>query len=231
MSLLHEWLEYLDQWVGRGAYVYGAQGQRADEVGNVKTWIEHKSKSRETAKRAWAFYQQLTELLEPEEVRFFDCSGLAMYFFQNLKKISKTDVSANGLWRGCTALKKSELKPGDFVFIDTNGRKTHVGYVARDGQVVEARASGYGVEKFPLGARPWTHYGRSKWLKSEIEGEAPLEPPARERTVEQWQLILLTWDPSSLPTFGADGKYGPETDAALRALMEDAEAFRQEHTR
>ena len=85
MGLLNEWLDYLEQWVGRGAYVYSAQGQRANEVGNVKAWIERKSKSRETAKRAWSFYQQLTEELEPSEVRFFDCSGLAMWFFQDLK--------------------------------------------------------------------------------------------------------------------------------------------------
>ena len=50
MGLLNEWLDYLEQWVGRGAYVYSAQGQRANEVGNVKAWIERKSKSRETAK-------------------------------------------------------------------------------------------------------------------------------------------------------------------------------------
>ena len=233
MGLLNEWLDYLEQWVGRGAYVYGAQGQRANEVGNVKAWIERKSKSRETAKRAWSFYQQLTEELEPSEVRFFDCSGLAMWFFQDLKRVTKSDASANGLWRGCTALKKSALKPGDFTFIDTDGRKTHVGYVARNGQEVEARASGYGVEMLPLNARPWTHFGRSKWLKSEIESEVPLPdvPADAKRTVEEWQKILLLWDPNCLPTFGADGKYGDETDAALRAMIEDAEAFRRANGR
>lgn len=99
--------------------------------------------------------------------------------------------------------------------------------------MVEARASGYGVEMLPLNARPWTHFGRSKWLKSEIESEAPLPdvPADAKRTVEEWQKILLLWDPNCLPTFGADGKYGDETDAALRAMIEDAEAFRRANGR
>ena len=74
---------------------------------------------------------------------------------------------------------------------------------------------------------------RSKWLKSEIESEAPLPdvPADAKRTVEEWQKILLLWDPNCLPTFGADGKYGDETDAALRAMIEDAEAFRRANGR
>lgn len=226
VSLLSEWLDYLEAQVGRGVYVYGAQGQRATEVGDVDAWIDRRSTSESTAKKAQKYYRQKAAEIGAENIRFFDCSGLAMYFFQNLKGISKNDASANTLWLGCKQISKADLKPGDFVFIDTDGRKTHIGYVARDGQVIEARASGYGVEVYPQQSRPWTHFGRHKWLRDEIEGnESTVQVP--QRTVAQWQRLLLVYDPMCLPKYGADGDYGAETDAAMVALIKDAEAFRE----
>lgn len=226
VSLLSEWLDYLEAQVGRGVYVYGAQGQRATEVGDVDAWIDRRSTSESTAKKAQKYYRQKAAEIGAENIRFFDCSGLAMYFFQNLKGISKSDASANTLWLGCKQILKSDLKPGDFVFIDTDGRKTHIGYVARDGQIVEARASGYGVEVYPQQARPWTHFGRHKWLRDEIEENETVEQ-APQRTVKQWQRLLLVYDPMCLPKYGADGDYGAETDAAMVKLIKDAEAFRE----
>lgn len=228
VSLLDEWLDYLEAQVGRGVYVYGAQGQRATEVGDVDAWIDRRSTSESTAKKAQKYYRQKAAEIGAENIRFFDCSGLAMYFFQNLKGISKNDASANTLWLGCKQIPKADLKPGDFVFIDTDGRKTHIGYVARDGQIIEARASGYGVEVYPQQSRPWTHCGRHKWLRDEIEGNETVEQ-VPQRTVKQWQRLLLVYDPMCLPEYGADGDYGAETDAALVALIKDAEAFRNAH--
>lgn len=226
VSLLSEWLDYLEAQIGRGVYVYGAQGQRATEVGDVGAWIDRRSTSESTAKKAQKYYRQKASEIGAENIRFFDCSGLAMYFFQNLKGISKNDASANTLWLGCKQIHKADLKPGDFVFIDTDGRKTHIGYVARDGQIIEARASGYGVEVYPQQSRPWTHFGRHKWLRDEIEGnESTVQVP--QRTVAQWQRLLLVYDPMCLPKHGADGDYGAETDAAMVALIKDAEAFRE----
>ena len=228
VGLLSEWLDYLEAQVGRGVYVYGAQGQKATEVGDVDAWIDRRSTSESTAKKAQKYYRQKEAEIGAENIRFFDCSGLAMYFFQNLKGISKNDASANTLWLGCKQIPNADLKPGDFVFIDTDGRKTHIGYVARDGQIIEARASGYGVEVYPQQARPWTHFGRHKWLRDEIEGNETTEQ-APQRTVKQWQRLLLVYDPMCLPKYGADGDYGAETDAALVALIKDAEAFRNAH--
>lgn len=226
VSLLSEWLDYLEAQVGRGVYVYGAQGQKATEVGDVDAWIDRRSTSESTARKAQKYYRQKAAEIGAENIRFFDCSGLAMYFFQNLKGVSKNDASANTLWLGCKQIPKADLKPGDFAFIDTDGRKTHIGYVARDGQVVEARSSGYGVEVYPQQSRPWTHFGRHKWLRDEIEGnESTVQAP--QRTVAQWQRLLLVYDPMCLPKYGADGDYGAETDAAMVALIKDAEAFRE----
>lgn len=226
VSLLSEWLDYLEAQIGRGVYVYGAQGQKATEVGDVDAWIDRRSTSESTAKKAQKYYRQKEAEIGAENIRFFDCSGLAMYFFQNLKGVSKNDASANTLWLGCKQISKSDLKPGDFVFIDTDGRKTHIGYVARDGQVIEARSSGYGVEVYPQQSRPWTHCGRHKWLRDEIEGNgSTVQVP--QRTVKQWQRLLLVYDPMCLPKYGADGDYGAETDAAIVQLIKDAEAFRE----
>ena len=229
--MLNEWLRYLDAQVAHGVYLWGGQGQHVRDVGDVYGYISRKAQSGDHAKRVWSFYQKLRAVTD--EIRFFDCSGLAMYFFQNLRGVSKNDASANGLWGGCAKIKKTDLKPGDMVFMDTAGRKTHIGYVARDGQVIEARSSGYGVEKNPLSARPWTHYGRHKWLKDAIEAgdadapDAPQKPNLATRTVKQWQSLLLIYDPACLPKYGADGKYGDETDQAVCKLLADLNALRE----
>jgi hypothetical protein len=232
--MLGEWLEYLENQVGHGVYLWGGQGKHVEDVADVRRYIYNKAQDDERAARVWKFYQTLSKV--ESDIRFFDCSGLAMYFFQNLHGITKSDTTAHGLWGGCTALKMSELRPGDFVFKKSGGETTHIGYVALDGDIIEARGSGHGVVKRPIDAGEWTHYGRHKWLKAEIEGGAgatvakkeTVEETEAKRTVKQWQNLLLLWDSKCLPKYGADGDYGKETDAAVCALIKALQALRKE---
>jgi hypothetical protein len=229
--MLKEWLEYLENQVGHGVYLWGGQGKHVEDVADVRRYIYDKAQDDERAARVWKFYQTLSKV--ESDIRFFDCSGLAMYFFQNIHGITKSDTTAHGLWSGCTALKMSELRPGDFVFKQSGGKMTHIGYVTLDGEIIEARGSGHGVVKRPIDAGEWTHYGRHKWLKAEIEGgaaaaEKPVAKPAAKRTVKQWQSLLLMWNASCLPRYGADGKYGAETDKAVKALISELQSLREE---
>lgn len=231
-DILNAWLNYLDANIGRGVYVYGAQGQKATEVGDVEAWIDRRSQTTEAAMRAWGYYQEKEAAIGAENIRFFDCSGLAMYFFQNLAGISENDASANTLYGGCEPVAREDLCPGDFVFIDTNGRKSHVGYVGRNGKIIEARGSGYGVEANDFTKRPWTHFGRHKWLKDAIE-KSNIAPPADELEtpdvdVKRLQVYLLSADIDALPTSGVDGIYGSETDKAVCSLIQRLESVREE---
>lgn len=227
--MLKQWLEYLEEQVGRSVYVWGAQGQRADGVGDVQEWIRDRSRTNVMAGRAWRFYQEMEKKIGQENITFFDCSGLAMYFFQNLNGIAENDTTANGLWRGCTSLSKGELQPGDFVFRQSEGKMSHIGYVAADGNIIEARASGYGVEKRALSEGKWTHFGRHKWIIEALAEDAAKKDPKKEkRSVKAWQEMLLQYDPECLPRFGADGKYGKETDTAVKKLIGELEALRKE---
>lgn len=251
--MLTEWLNYLEKQVGRSVYVWGAQGQRATEINNVREWIFRRSKTDDMAARAWEFYQETEKSIGRENVVFFDCSGLAMHFFQNLKGVAKSDATAHGIWGGCTRIGKGEIRPGDFAFKQTNGRMTHIGYVAADGNIIEARASGYGVEKRKPSAGGWTHFGRHKWLREEIEGSPPTtssSPPLScgqgeaggtagaspcptpgeaqgGAKILRCQKLLLMWDPDCLPRYGADGKYGGETDGAVRNFLKWIEDIRR----
>jgi len=249
LTILHQWLAYLDEQVGFGVYVWGAQGQRAAGINDPEGWIRNRSTSTTTAKKAVDFYRRMAAEVSAEKIRFFDCSGLAMYFFQNLHGIADDDTTAHGLWRGCVEVKMDALKSGDFVFRETDGRMSHIGYVAADGMIIEARASGYGVEKRALSAGGWTHGGRHKWLKKDIEAQddvqsepeggrgedtqsaAPNHHPSSaqdDAQITRWQNLLLTHDPDCLPKYGADGKYGRETDAAVTKLIDALRALRRE---
>ena len=225
MGLLNDWLTYLDAQVGHGVYLWGGQGKHIEDIPDVKAYICSKAQDSARAAKVWKCYQTLRKT--EDDIRFFDCSGLAMYFFQNLRGITKSDTTAHGLWEGCTKLRKADLKPGDFVFKQSGGNMTHIGYVARNGNIIEARASGYGVVKRTLSAGSWTHYGRHKWLKKEIESGASVTEATR--TVKQWQNLLLMYDSSCLPKYGADGDYGSETDKAVKALIADLNALRKAH--
>lgn len=227
--MLKEWLEYLENQVGKGVYVWGAQGQRADSVGDVKDFINFRSKTNIMSGRAWKFYQKMEKEIGRENISFFDCSGLAMYFFQNLMGVAGSDASADGIWGGCTEIAKKNICPGDFAFRKEKGKMIHIGFVAADGNIIEARGSGYGVEKSPVSAGEWTHFGRHRWLQKEIEGEnASDESDILKAKVERLQKTLLCFDEKCLPGYGADGKYGAETDNAVQKMMRWMEEFRNE---
>ena len=76
----------------------------------------------------------------------FDCSGFAMYVFKHFGiKLERT--SANQGAHG-TKIKRSELKPGDLVFFDTNGGLngiSHVGIYIGSGKFIHASSYNHKV--------------------------------------------------------------------------------------
>lgn len=241
MGVLQEFLNYLEEQRNSGSiYVWGAQGQGGETIS--ENWIRRMETSRNNADRAIAFWKK-RKAEGKSALRAFDCSGLIVYFFQNLKGVLKSDTNAHGLKGMCGQVSQAQLLPGDFVFrVYTSGTKKgrayHVGVVVdMEKNVIEAKGRDYGVVKRPLNAEAsyWNAFGRPAFIKAEIEGGAPTPQPAPVG----WELSRLLKKTSSLikgedvramqnalisrgyscGNSGADGQYGSNTAEAVKRFQ------------
>lgn len=241
MGVLQEFLSYLEEQPdNRSIYVFGAQGQGEGVIS--ENWIRRMETSRNNADRAIALWKR-RKAEGKTALRAFDCSGLIVYFFQNLKGILKSDTTAHGLKGMCSQISQAKLLPGDFVFrVYTSGAKKgrayHVGVVVdMEKNVIEAKGRDDGVVKRPLNAEAgyWNDFGRPAFLKAEIEGDASALQPAPAG----WELSRLLKKASPLMkgedvravqnaliskgyscgASGADGQLGAGTENAVKAFQ------------
>lgn len=163
-NLLDEFIAYLEEQVkNHSGYCWGAQGQLNSTA--TDAWIRGKETSTANANRAIAFKNKQIAAGYGNVMRWFDCSGLGMYFLQNLKGVYKSDMSSNAMMGKCAKITRGSLKRGDWVFrVDATDKAYHIGYVVDDGlNVIEAKGRDDGVVKRPLnasGASYWNAYGR-----------------------------------------------------------------------
>lgn len=70
----------------------------------------------------------------------FDCSGLVRYAYAQVgKDLPRTSADQE---RATRDIPRSEMKPGDLIFISSGGRVSHVGIYAGDGRFWDAPRSG-----------------------------------------------------------------------------------------
>lgn len=238
MGHLKGFLEYLEEQVKNGSiYVWGGQGQDHGVIS--ESWIRSMETSEANAERAIALWKKRVAEGKGEVLRAFDCSGLIMYYLQNLAGVIGYDTTANGLKGLSEKIGKSQLLPGDFVFrCYSSGKAYHVGVVVDEQKnVIEAKGRDDGVIKRPLDAQAdyWTYYGRLRALKAEIEGGTPAPAPTPEPAPTGWELSRLLKRVSpilkgedvrnaqkcliakgySCGHLGADGQYGDDTKNAV----------------
>ena len=224
--MLNDFIAYLEQEVlNHSIYVIGGQGQRGKAV--TEKWIRSReSESKTNADRAVAFWALQVAAGYGEVLGAFDCSGLGMYWLQNLKGVYKNDMTANGMMGKCRMLEKNELRRGDWTFtVNDAGRAVHIGYIVDDGlNVIEARGRDYGVIKSPLSSR-WNRFGRPEAFAAEIEGGETamnitknLRKGDKGEEVKTLQQVLLAKG-YDLGKFGADGSFGAATEAAVKAFQ------------
>lgn len=109
----------------------------------------------------------------------------------------------------------------------------HVGYYVGNGEVVEWRGFSYGCVKTRLKDRKWTHWYKLPFINYNDEAGVVAPPdvsvPLGSRLlkrdmagadVKTMQELLLQLG-YKLPKYGADGEYGAETEAAVRAFQKD----------
>lgn len=110
----------------------------------------------------------------------YDCSGLGMYWLQNVKKIYGSDMNANSMMSKCELT--DTPKRGYWVFrVNDTGKASHIGYMVSDSEVVHAKGRAYGVVKEAYRSSYWHKVG----IPSCMEWDEPI-PPKPEPTLHKY---------------------------------------------
>lgn len=87
----------------------------------------------------------------------FDCSGLVHYSYSLAG--GHLPRNTNGLWTRSRAISRSEIRQGDLLFFDQEGkRNSHVAIYVGNNRFVHAPSSGKQVSTASLGDRYWSQH-------------------------------------------------------------------------
>lgn len=152
-------VEYCKAQLGN-PYWYGTFGQVATEALLRQKSIQYPNQYR------W------TDFVEQYGRRVFDCVGLIKGYKWS-DTINSNPVYIQEQDKDVSRMKKEDCitgtiktlpeVPGILVFMEG-----HVGVYIGNGEVIEARGHLYGVVKTKLKDRPWTEWGKLKWLRYQV---------------------------------------------------------------
>ncbi|MFR2204007.1 MAG: peptidoglycan-binding protein [Christensenellaceae bacterium] len=226
-SSIGSFVTYLKKEAENGSiYVWGAQG----ESDISESWIKKKETSTENANRAIKLWKKRVNA-GYKNIRAFDCSGLGMFYLQNITGAYSGDANANTLMNDkCNKItKRSALKKGDWVFrVNSSGRAYHIGYIVTDDlQVIEAKGRDDGVVKRGIdasGSSYWNAYGRPKIFDIEVDWTVSrllkkTSPMMRGADVSELQRRLKK---AGCDCGEIDGIFGKKTRNAVKAYQRKA---------
>ena len=104
----------------------------------------------------------------------YDCSGLGMYWLENLKHIYSSDMSCKGLWSKCTEVTKP--KKGYWVFRFSDGKASHIGFLISDSEVIHSKGRSYGVVKEKYSSSYWHKVGKPSCMDFSDPDPEPTPP-------------------------------------------------------
>ena len=168
----------------------------------------------------------------------WDCSGLFRWAYRQLgtdcahgsNSIFKRYCKETGRLKNGKRTDGKELKPGTAVFTGTEGDHGHIGLYIGEGKVIEAKGTQYGVVKSKVTESKWTFWGELTAVDYGSEGGGEIVPAEqKKKTLRrgdkgedvkelQKELISLGY---ALQKYGADGDFGKETEAAVKAFQTD----------
>lgn len=171
---LSEFNQYLIEQVGQ-PYIYGAQHLKLTESDYISI-ITRKESDPTYRASAIAYCKKLFDS-GATVLYAYDCSGLGMYYLQNLTHTLPHDLSANGMMGLCDMTETP--KRGDWLFrVNEGGKATHIGYMVSDTEVVHAKGRAYGVVREKYKASYWHKVGKPKcveWDEAEQEQDEQSE--------------------------------------------------------
>lgn len=175
--MLTEFILYLTEQIGE-PYLWGGQHTRLTPE-NYKTVIARK----ESKPANRVLVEQYCEKKFAEgytELFAYDCSGLGVYWLQNVKHIWAADVNANTMMHRCVDLDTAgPPAKGWWVFRldDAKKRAVHIGYMIDNEYLIEAAGRKYGVVKTKFRAHEWDAWGIPKVFEDEIRHPEPKPEP------------------------------------------------------
>lgn len=151
-------VEYCKNQLGK-PYWWGTFGQIASEnLYNQK-------------KKQYPKYYTANDFKSQYGVKVHDCVGLIKgYLWSDGNKLTYNagqDKDVGGMKNTCFAKGTIDTLPdelGVLVFM-----KGHVGVYIGNGEVIEAKGHAYGVVKTKLKGRGWTEWGKTSYIKYEVE--------------------------------------------------------------
>ena len=173
--------------------------------------------------------------------RVSDCSGMFYWAFKQLggymyhgsDTMYRKYCTDKGELKSGKRTDGQGLKPGTAVFVwkEAKGKYTHVGLYVGNGMVIEAAGAQKGVISGKVSNKKWTHWGELKGVdySGTTPEPAPAPEPEKKPTIRrgskgpyvvelQKDLIDLGYDVGKT---GADGKFGANTEKAVKAFQRD----------
>lgn len=146
------------------AYLWGASGQIVGKTTPDEILAHEKTSNapKTNAKRVLARVGTMVDAgYDLDKAQFFDCSGLVL---DSLNKLGLYigDTTADGLFLNGTAITVKNAKEGDLVFLGSDKKKNHVGYVVGGGSVIECKGRDFGVVESSLSE--WKYAAHYTWF-------------------------------------------------------------------
>ena len=155
--IIDEFNQYLTDQIGQ-PYLWGGQHTELTPK-NYEYVIRRHESEVSNQKRVIAYCKKQFDA-GATVLYAYDCSGLGMYYLQNLTHIFKHDTNANGMMKQC--IMREYPRKGDWVFRVSDGRATHIGYMVTDTEVVHAKGRDVGVIREKYRDSYWHKVGEPK---------------------------------------------------------------------
>lgn len=165
-----------------------------------------------------------------------DCSGLFTWAFKKLggymyhgsDTMFRKYTTANGTLSKGKRTDGQTLKPGTAVFTWKESEKKygHVGLFIGEGKVIEAHGTIKGVIKSDVTDERWTHWGELKGVNYSDNPQPVPETKPTLRKGDKGAYVILAQTELinkgySCGKSGADGIFGSNTEAAVKAFQKD----------
>ena len=214
-DLVQHCMRFYDEGWG---YVYGASGQIWTQA------MQNRATDEQTVR--WGQQWVGKHVIDCSGVWWLAMKELGSYMYHGSNSMWNKYKVCGGALRSGKRMDGGELKLGMAIYTgnDKDGRN-HVGIYIGNGNVLEAGGCQYGVIITPVTKSKWTWWAEQKYVDYNEGGDVPVGKPTLRKgrtgsyvTLLQTKLVQLGYD---LSPYGADGKFGAKTEAALKAFQRD----------